>query len=153
MKREIKFNAWDGSRMLKNVGTHPHMIKSLVKIPNCENQDGDCEYTPGTEGSIIVCQKFDSYTLIQFTGLKDKNGKEIYEGDVLNKKTSFEDNWADRRFQSETEIQVGFEDGYFMDINTRTVLFERMMTVSSYPQKYWTDYEVIGNVYENPDLR
>jgi hypothetical protein len=88
----------------------------------------------------------------QFTGLIDRHGKEIYEGDILNKKTTFENNMADRRFQPATEILVGFENGCFVDENTGVLLFEKMIIVSSYPQKTWTNYEHIGNKFENPEL-
>jgi uncharacterized phage protein (TIGR01671 family) len=95
----------------------------------------------------------DRFKLVQFTGLHDCNGKEIFDGDVLNKKTTFENNMADKRFQLATQINVGFENGSFIDKNSGQNLFDAMRTVSSYPQKVWTNYEIIGNEFENPELR
>jgi len=95
----------------------------------------------------------DEYEKLEFTGLKDKNGENIYEGFVLNKKTSFENNMADRRFQPATQINVGFANGSFIDKNTGQNLFEAMLTISSFRQKSWTNYEIIGNEFENPELR
>lgn len=136
MKRKIKFNAWDGSKMLINVGTHPHMIKPLVKIDNCENQDSDCEYEKDSEGSVIVCNKFDAYTLLQFTGLKDKNNKEIYEGDIIKTITDkpMVISWSDK-FAS----FVINKDGW---------MFSHWFGESCNSE----DCEVIGNIYENKDL-
>jgi len=102
-------------------------------------------------------QPFKPYPVIpesvgQFTGLLDKNGKEIFESDVLNKKKIFEDNMADKRFQPATQINVGFENGCFIDKNTGMPLYDKMRTISSFNVKVWTNYELIGNELENPDL-
>ncbi len=69
--------------------------------------------------------------LMQFTGLKDKNGKEIYEGDV---------------------VEVKYRDGSGYD-NPVEISFERGSFWAG--MGYLNDVkivEVIGNIYENPDL-
>ena len=63
MKREIKFRVWNGEQMIS-----PDYIK----------RDG---FAYWKEDSIPVS----SNKLMQYTGLKDKNGKEIYEGDIVKK--------------------------------------------------------------------
>ena len=95
--------------------------------------------------------EWDEIELIQFTGLLDKNGVEIYEGDVLNCKTTFENNMADRRFQAATQREVSFKDGCFIDDVTDINLFDSIMNITYNPSG-WTDFEVIGNIYENPEL-
>lgn len=73
--------------------------------------------------------------LMQYTGLKDKNGKEIYEGDIVESEKNMMFN------QGKQTDQVRFEDGAFKvaTVNLSTI------TTSFYP-------EVIGNIYENPEL-
>lgn len=147
-KREIKFMAWDGKRMHKNVGTHPHMIKSLVKNPKCENSDSDCEYEQGQEGSIIVCQKFASYKLMQYTGLKDRNGKEIYEGDLLNigaKEFGFVTDHDNKLVKYEVAL-LGVDYVLY-----RTDLKLHWGRLSRIEEIMW-QCEVCGNIYETPEL-
>lgn len=76
-------------------------------------------------------------TVGQFTGLKDKNGTEIYEGDILN-------------FGNNNPVEVVFDNGSF------NVFDEPLgwdFDIDEYPVR--TDFrycEVIGNIYENPEL-
>ena len=74
---------------------------------------------------------FETKHLMQFTGLKDKNGKEIYEGDIV---------CADRH--SAPNFQVIFHEGAF---RLRDHINRIMNQVTS-------GFEVIGNIYENPSL-
>jgi len=70
----------------------------------------------------------------QFTGLKDKNGKEIYEGDVL----AWEGSKGD----------VTFSQGSFRVLDT-TSIADRYRPISVYDLE---TAEIIGNIYENPEL-
>ena len=69
----------------------------------------------------------DPSTVGQYTGLKDKNGERIFEGDILSI-------WNDRN-----DVVV-FEDGAFDLENT------------SIPMRFANKFEVIGNVHDNPEL-
>lgn len=75
------------------------------------------------------------YVVEQYTGLKDKNGKDIYEGDVL-------------RFKMHTgkyeNYEIVFRDAMFEAINADDTNFISYST--------WDFGEVIGNIHENPEL-
>ena len=77
------------------------------------------------------------YKVMQFTGLKDKNGKKIFEGDILDISNGI---WVDK------PVQVTFEQGAF-GINGDSFNY-------GFEELNWEikNIEVIGNIYENPEL-
>ena len=132
MSREIKFRAW---------------LKEEKKIVNIETM----HFTEKWIGYHIFYEeekkkKFEfsdseNFELMQYTGLEDKNGIEIYEGDILKYKFPY-----DRRLKHvslvkfiETEASFGLKDIYGNEIPLYRI------TANNY-------FEVVGNIYENPEL-
>jgi uncharacterized phage protein (TIGR01671 family) len=127
--REIKFRAWDTA---KNYFDFDPLICG-GKACYIDSFDALEDYK---EGRII---------LQQYTGLKDKNGKEIYEGDIcLNKNIIYEVRWV------ESSAKIGVK------IVKTDYILSRGCTFPI--QQYVNDgtlecaFEVIGNIYENPEL-
>ena len=121
--REIKFRAWHKEK--KIIG-EVLGIDILHKEIFFSNEDVDCyEHVD-----------FKNIELMQYTGLKDKNGKEIYEGDIL--------------FESfgEKYYKVVFENGSFraeFEGDFEEYSFDLIDVVAQ-------GYEVLGNIYQNPEL-
>jgi len=75
-----------------------------------------------------------SYPLMQFTGLKDKNGKEIFEGDVVRA-------WEPETETTTGELRMIIDDALNCYAPLRDMLIDKK------------DVEVIGNIYQNPELK
>ena len=134
MKREIKFRAWDKENecYLYNIQDAYDTLSGHVKYDDGENAcyDEDCF------GDFL---DNDRYVVEQFTELKDKNGQEIYEGDIIHAYDQEPDrNEPDYRGSEATGI-VEFNGSMFM-LDDDIVL--------DYPPIL----EVIGNIFENTEM-
>jgi len=149
--RKIKFRAWHKG-LIYNVNTIGIAKDTINKGMCFAHKEFQCEKIKEVIDDDDCVMFNETTEFMQFTGLHDKNGVEVYDKDVLNKKTTFDNNMSDRRFQLSTQLNVGFKNGCFIDKNTDVTLSDKMMTLSSYPKKTWTEYEIIGNELENPEL-
>lgn len=114
MKREIKFRAWDSKSQRMYYQGEPDLedIQSFFHHYN------------------------DNDELMQFTGLRDKNGKEIYEGDILKHRG---------HHRMEASVVV-FSDGCF------NVGYHYGSSTKVKPMLINSKVEIIGNIHENPEL-
>lgn len=132
--REIKFRAWDKRYSMMS---YPNTLSFF----NAIGWLGKTNLYYGAEAVGVITEKYNAgkniheqksfqkhFEVMQYTGLKDKNGKEIYEGDILQFPSKF----------TPPEV-VTFEHGMFYLKND--TLFH-----------YADGEEVIGNIYENPEL-
>ena len=122
--RDIKFRIWDteNNEMLKvqELDFEPTFYGGRIAIrPDQYNDYFD------TEDMILM----------QYTGLHDKNGKEIYEGDIVKIK-----------YRDEDIGKVIYEhNGFSIDVTNMNKNYGRVSFVNNF-------MEVIGNIYDNPEL-
>ena len=88
---------------------------------------------------------FTGFELMQFTGFKDRNGKEIYEGDIVKYKEAYEVEYRDGKFHYKTGV-VKYENGEFYPRPLKEICEDEWYNV------YVWDLEVVGNIYENAEL-
>lgn len=121
MQREIKLRAWDKSE--KRMLYRTIWDRNWYATPKNDESGCHCirEIMPGDQHYII---------LMQFTGLLDCKGVEIYEGDVVEYETGNDDN-------SVMQEEVRFEGGAFYPICEQSS----------------ETFKIIGNVYSNPALK
>lgn len=119
--RTIKFRAWEDTHkvMIPNVGVHPHILEFHE------------DYKGYEEGSHTVCPRALNYHIMQFTGLTDKNGKEIYEGDIVKHLNG---------------------QCYEIIFQSARGCFGCNWNATAVPPSDSERWEVIGNIYENPEL-
>lgn len=81
------------------------------------------------------------YTIGQYTGLKDKNGNEIYEGDILS---------GDGKLLG--VISVSLIDGILYRKTSRARHIRRLVWCGDLERGVLSDIEVVGNIHDNPEL-
>jgi uncharacterized phage protein (TIGR01671 family) len=150
--REIKFRVWDKKNKKMYYGYEPDRPNMIDFDGNlCITGTGNIDEYGSPTDYIIGCKQ-QNYILMQYIGLKDKTGKEIYEGDVVkirDEEMTFTDVWGDEGQEDDDDwnvVEIGvvrFENGAF-------IVGERYINEYGWQKGY--SIEVIGNIYENPKL-
>ena len=128
--REIKFRVWRNKTkemIYENIDNILHHFSSEAEVSkSCTEPNPDLECN---EYKFADAFGYKDSVIMQFTGLKDKNGKEIYEGDIIRLRGYGVND--SRKIQD-----IIFHEGKFQ----------------SHLENDLIGCEVIGNIYENPEL-
>lgn len=127
MNREIKFRFWG-------------------KFGELNEEEDECEMEMlyGDRFCFQHAEPIDtlfadkSFIVMQYAGLKDKNGKEIYEGDILTNS------------YGKIDVVIFYENGFFG--KSKSNMGKNHYWYNPLCSDYIKNKEVIGNIYENPEL-
>ena len=126
MSRDIKFRAY------------VEKINKIVNVDKINFEDKHIvHYLDNLPFPTLVKYSFEDIVLMQYVGMKDKNNKEIYDGDILKVKGI---DWL---------YIVKFYDCCFIGVSKYDPHYEKPIFIRD---TFLNGIEVIGNIYENPEL-
>ena len=133
--RPIKFRAWDGHKMImpKDNAYYQHYISMCGSIVQKSSEGMDCF------GGGDRWARAEPLELMQFTGLKDSKGVDIYEGDIVSQKLNCL--WGDGRHN--LEVRFNYDQFQAGNVNSYSSLYSAVQSF---------DAEIIGNIHQNPEL-
>ena len=147
--KEIKFRVWHKP------------TKQFVKqdIFYLDEPSSIGQLSVGLDGTLIQAGMYDDYSAVsdpedyaiqQYTGLKDKNGVEIYEGDIIQ----WSIDWRERK--AEVKYGIGEFDGgvykyagFYLEGDGR--ILEPYEITNMIKHKEYYSYKVVGNIFEGVD--
>lgn len=134
--REIKYKAWDK----KNKKWTLPLVVTSGRITLIEPY----EYRKDTKGELVDVE------VVEYTGLKDKNGKEIWEGDILEHTN---DDILSTNCGIKKIGRIYFENGAFLlEVDVIPWRKNPKGKMGVFLCQYNKNSEVIGNIYENSEL-
>jgi uncharacterized phage protein (TIGR01671 family) len=137
--RELKFRCWD--KQTRQMSPAFTLFGEFLLIGAVHAW----QYESGNKSKSSL-EALNDLEVMQWTGLKDKNGKEIYEGDVVTAHNAEQVGYDNEGTEIMQDVigKVFFEDGYFQYDGH---------SMGPIPLSYDLEQiEVIGNLYQNPDL-
>jgi hypothetical protein len=135
--KSIKFRAWHYEDRKMYFLETIDMYSRLITVTKKNEYDQECS---------AYC-RFSEVEIMQYTGVTDKNGNSIYEGDILKlDRDELLKNLEPEDVSDDTLIQVvAFEDGAFTARSRSGIKWGSVGGMFEYG-------EIIGNIYENPEL-
>ena len=138
MNRKIKFRAYQKTPSLN----HKPGLYEVTGLDFYEGDYGGGEVCLRNKKGQQWTEYIKDVVLEQYTGLKDKNGKEIYEGDIAKARW-----YRAKHARLDTKGEIRFNDGWFY-IHDDPDGQDRL----GVPVHNCYSIEVIGNIHENPEL-
>jgi len=126
--RDIKFRAWD-------------KVLGMVQVIKISGSGSWFEVSHDNVTDFYTLDR-DGANLMQYTGLKDKNGVEIYEGDILQRI------WSDKSILQQFTVK-------WLEENTGYNISKQLLESTRYNRQTGLKahgFKIIGNIYKNPEL-
>ena len=145
VNREIKFRAFDSNKKVM-ISEGYHVIGEVTMFGIID------QYVQENRGEIPSLEYYNFIQESQYTGLKDKNGKEVYEGDILASPhypangswhyLHHKVQWSDE-CNGLVAVSINNPEGESFKVHGNPQMWVYMK---------WEQPEIVGNIYENPEL-
>ncbi|ASZ03905.1 MULTISPECIES: YopX family protein [Bacillus] len=154
--RDIKFQALVVKHTLSNLGSNMHWAgidsyEEIIDVHDISFDNGKIDYVTDKDGDEFSFADKSLKSVRQYTGLKDNNGKEIYEGDII--RITFDTTWAEEPYYVgevkflDSENYPAFDLRPWIDCEMNALSW-----LKSESDPTVISYEVIGNIYEDTEL-
>jgi uncharacterized phage protein (TIGR01671 family) len=142
---EIKYKFYAEEGFMSKPYTLAELLDIVVFDHDIESENGD--FISAVD--LRLGLKYGTIVALQYTGLKDKNGVEIFEGDVI-RVANIKEEWKYGEPDFDWRIFEVQYNRYTWAINNKAIY----RPLSDYDNNDGTPYdiEIIGNIYENPEL-
>lgn len=143
MNNNLEFRVWDkrNKQFLQELSPyHWHN-------PNGETDEPEGEANLFDLSFFIYNEK--NYTVTQFTGIVDKNGNKIYNGDILRYVPDYFESKGGQIGPTIDDVNYHFACFYFGNTQLNDYIDNELSAAQEFP---FIDLEIIGNIFENKDL-
>lgn len=150
--RQIKFRAYD-TRVKKFIDTGFHIIGGFMLFGGFDDWILNNEFK-----ELGLLERYNDIVIQQFTGLQDKNGADIYEGDIVENLTTDEEYcspalivWAKYEYFG---WSLAFKNKHLEDYQKKLLEHETVAGIvyEEFQLTRYGNYKIIGNIFENPEL-
>ena len=150
--REIKFRG----RNYDGIWMYGYLMPTPKPQIHLGNKHCVCACPQKMSKVDVVLYEVEESTIGQYTGLKDKNGKEIYEGDIVEWVFFYERLGANMGVKEDDTIVKGIirwrQGGFVLEVIENDFENVGYYSISALHTDTESDVEIIGNIYDTPEL-
>lgn len=142
--KQVTDGEWVIGGIYINTDGKPHIVGKARYRPDTRDWD-TAEYYENNPHCITACIEVIPETVGQFTGMVDKNGQKIFEGDIIAR---------ENYYNAIHRALIGYDHASFVYFNTSKAFYKDIPFVIDDCEDCINEdnYEIVGNIHDNPEL-